>query len=59
MYVCMYVCIYMPTMLSKRGWQGIAKRGHYGSFLMDDWDLIYKLINTLHSEFDAGVFVNS
>ncbi|KAF9484057.1 Dus-domain-containing protein [Pholiota conissans] len=28
--------------------QDIAKRGRYGSFLQDDWDLIYKLINTLH-----------
>ncbi|KAF8961884.1 Dus-domain-containing protein [Flammula alnicola] len=28
--------------------QDIAKRGRYGSFLQDDWDLIYKLINILH-----------
>ncbi|KDR77005.1 hypothetical protein GALMADRAFT_139033 [Galerina marginata CBS 339.88] len=28
--------------------QDIARRGFYGSFLQDDWDLIYKLINTLH-----------
>ncbi|KAK9358226.1 dihydrouridine synthase-domain-containing protein [Lipomyces starkeyi] len=28
--------------------QNIARRGHYGSFLQDDWDLIYKLINNLH-----------
>ncbi|WWC57703.1 uncharacterized protein I303_100237 [Kwoniella dejecticola CBS 10117] len=28
--------------------QGIAKRGHYGSFLQDEWDLVYRLINTLH-----------
>ncbi|PPQ71029.1 hypothetical protein CVT26_011494 [Gymnopilus dilepis] len=28
--------------------QEIAKRGYYGSFLQDNWDLIYKLINTLH-----------
>ncbi|KAK7207102.1 dihydrouridine synthase-domain-containing protein [Myxozyma melibiosi] len=28
--------------------QNIAKRGKYGSFLQEDWDLIYKLINILH-----------
>lgn len=30
--------------------QGIAKRGHYGSFLMEEWDLIEKLISKLHNE---------
>ncbi|KAI3630259.1 hypothetical protein MIR68_011694 [Amoeboaphelidium protococcarum] len=35
--------------------QGIAKRGHYGAFLMEDWDLIYRLINTLHKELDIPV----
>lgn len=28
--------------------QYIAKRGWYGSFLQDEWDLIYNLINILH-----------
>jgi len=28
--------------------QGIAKKGNYGSFLMDNMELIYKLVNTAH-----------
>ncbi|KAJ1484695.1 dihydrouridine synthase-domain-containing protein [Baffinella frigidus] len=28
--------------------QGIAKRGNYGSFLMDDFALVFRLINTMH-----------
>ncbi|KAF9077974.1 dihydrouridine synthase-domain-containing protein [Rhodocollybia butyracea] len=28
--------------------QEIAKKGKYGAFLQDEWDLIYKLINILH-----------
>ncbi|KAL4809304.1 hypothetical protein BDV18DRAFT_131745 [Aspergillus unguis] len=35
--------------------QGIAKRGHYGAFLQEDWDLIYKLINKLHTELSVPV----
>ncbi|QPG72907.1 hypothetical protein FOA43_000210 [Brettanomyces nanus] len=35
--------------------QGIAKRGHYGSFLMEDWDLVYKLIHKLHTELEIPV----
>lgn len=35
--------------------QGIAKRGHYGAFLQEDWDTIHKLINTLHKELDIPV----
>lgn len=31
--------------------QGIAKKGHYGSFLMEEWDLVFKLINKLAVEF--------
>ncbi|KAJ9628770.1 tRNA dihydrouridine synthase [Taxawa tesnikishii (nom. ined.)] len=35
--------------------QGIAKKGHYGAFLQEDWDLIYELINKLHLELDIPV----
>lgn len=28
--------------------QQIAKRGKFGAYLMDDWDLVFRLINTLH-----------
>ncbi|THW97428.1 FMN-linked oxidoreductase [Aureobasidium pullulans] len=35
--------------------QGIARKGHYGSFLQEDWDLIYKLINNLHTNLDIPV----
>ncbi|KAM5538367.1 hypothetical protein V8D89_007969 [Ganoderma adspersum] len=35
--------------------QDIARRGHYGSFLQDEWDLIYNLINTLHKNLSIPV----
>lgn len=35
--------------------QGIAKRGKYGAFLMEDWDLIYRLINTLNVNLEIPV----
>ncbi|KIM31878.1 hypothetical protein M408DRAFT_14935 [Serendipita vermifera MAFF 305830] len=35
--------------------QDIAKRGHYGAFLQDDWDLIYRIINTLHRNLQVPV----
>ncbi|OKL64630.1 hypothetical protein UA08_00944 [Talaromyces atroroseus] len=35
--------------------QGIARKGHYGAFLQEDWDLIYKLINRLHTELPIPV----
>ena len=35
--------------------QGIARKGHYGAFLQEDQDLIYRLINTLHQELDVPV----
>ncbi|EMD37012.1 hypothetical protein CERSUDRAFT_114910 [Gelatoporia subvermispora B] len=35
--------------------QDVARRGHYGSFLQDEWDLIYELINTLHKNLKVPV----
>jgi tRNA-dihydrouridine synthase 1 len=35
--------------------QGIAKRGHYGSFLQEDWPLISRMIRKLHEELDVPV----
>ncbi|KAF6753161.1 Dus-domain-containing protein [Ephemerocybe angulata] len=35
--------------------QDIAKKGRYGSFLQDEWELIYKLINTLHKNLSVPV----
>jgi tRNA-dihydrouridine synthase 1 len=35
--------------------QGIARRGHYGAFLQEDWDLIYELINKSHKELPVPV----
>jgi tRNA-dihydrouridine synthase 1 len=35
--------------------QGIAKRGKYGAFLQEDWDLIAKMIQKLHEELDVPV----
>ncbi|CAM1505405.1 Fc.00g110420.m01.CDS01 [Cosmosporella sp. VM-42] len=35
--------------------QGIARKGHYGAFLQEDQDLIFKLINVLHKELPVPV----
>jgi tRNA-dihydrouridine synthase 1 len=35
--------------------QGIAKKGHYGAFLQEDQDLIYRLVNKLHTGLDIPV----
>ncbi|RDX44261.1 Dus-domain-containing protein [Lentinus brumalis] len=35
--------------------QDIARRGRYGSYLQDEWDLIYQLINTLHKNLSVPV----
>ncbi|GJN87643.1 hypothetical protein Rhopal_000598-T1 [Rhodotorula paludigena] len=35
--------------------QGIAKRGHYGAFLMEHWDLIRSLISNLHENLSTPI----
>lgn len=35
--------------------QGIAKKGNYGAFLMDDWPLVHKLIRKLHDNLKCPV----
>ncbi|KAI1816090.1 FMN-linked oxidoreductase [Poronia punctata] len=35
--------------------QGIARKGHYGAFLQEDQELVYKLIRTLHENLPIPV----
>ena len=35
--------------------QGIARSGHYGAFLQEDWKTIYEIINMLHRELPVPV----
>lgn len=41
--------------LSKGCPQNIAKRGHYGSFLQDEWDLISSMIKQATEKFDIPI----
>ncbi|KAJ8906685.1 hypothetical protein NDN08_003175 [Rhodosorus marinus] len=36
--------------------QHIAKRGHYGAYLQDEWDLMRSLISTLHQNLSVPVW---
>lgn len=35
--------------------QGIAKKGHYGAFLQEDWDIVYDMISELDKNLDIPV----
>ena len=35
--------------------QNIARRGRYGAFLQDEWDIVSSLLSTLHAELEVPV----
>lgn len=49
-------CFHFPLRQDSCGVrQGIAKRGHYGAFLLEEWELLERLVSTLAQNLSVPV----